>query len=175
MNNLRIRQALESALGYYDYTKDVNGKWLRKESPECPGYYFVNGEQFRPAFHVFNGVWLPSSFKPQGLETLWIESPKVRYIDLPGDIRERWQTWDLFVFQHGQDGKTIDCAKAAMASHFGELVAASSCIKGGQILEDTHKFTITFKDWGSTKGIVMWSSDTQPNFEDSSEESYFEQ
>ena len=175
MNKLQMRQNLEAILGYYNYSKNAAGIWSRTENVNCPGYYYFEGEPFKPAFFVEGGIHIPKSWDPKGLETVLIEVPKVREFDKPGGWLMRWQTWSVWIRQWDRE-KTISDPVMALLRHFGSQANANYFIEDDRMLGDRVHVTITTKDWDlSTYNDGTIVANPPSPIENSTEKSYFEQ
>jgi hypothetical protein len=175
MNKLQMRQTLETVLGYYLYTKNADHEWVRSENPECPGYYYFNGEPFRPAFYMEGQMRVPTSWDAKGLETTLMEVPKIRVLDLPGGIQERWQTWTVWMRQW-DNTKTIEEYERAVLRCFGGQASSSSFIENDKVMPDRCKITITTKSWDLATYVEGSQVMNPPSpIEQSPEKTYFDQ
>lgn len=175
MNKLQMRQTLETLLGYYQFTKDRNGVWSKSDNPDCPGFYYFEGELFKPAFFMEGSMKVPPSWDVKGLETILIETPKVRNLNRPGGILERWQTWTVWMRQW-DESKSIDRYQNAVLRHFGGDATATTFLQNDNELKDRIKFTITTKDWDLATYVdgALVSCPPSP-IENSPEKCYYDQ
>lgn len=175
MNKLQMRQNLEVILGYYDCTKDSNGQWTRTESPTCPGFYYVGGEKFKPAFFMEGLLKVPANWDPQGLETVLEEAPRTDAFEFAGGFQERWQRWTVWIRQWDLD-KTLEAEQQALIRHFGKSVNISNFIENDKIIPNRIKVTITTKDWDLSTYVDGSQVMNPPSpIENSPIETYFDQ
>jgi hypothetical protein len=175
MNKLQLRQNLEVLLGYYDCVKDGNGQWTRTESPTCPGHYYVDGEQFKPAFFMEGDLKVPTNWNPQGLETVMEEEPRTDAFEFAGGFQERWQRWTVWIRQWDLD-KNLSKVEVALRRHFGGNVNFSNFIENDNVIPNRLKVTILTKDWDLSTYVDGSQVMNPPSpIENSPVETYFDQ
>ena len=140
MNVKQMRQVLEEVLGYYDYSKDGNGDWVRTEAASPPGSYYMNGQKISPAFFVQGRQRIPSNWDIKGLEAVLVEVPKT-HVSISVGLTKRTQYWTLYLNQFDED-KTILDELTKVLRHFGGEADADFYKRGDEALADRVRINI---------------------------------
>lgn len=145
MNVKQLRQVLEQVLGYYAYTPQPGGGWVRSACSDAPGFYYQKRRRVSPAFYVQGRQRVPSTWDVKGLEAVLVEKPRTRIWGRLGAL-ERWQHWTLYLQQYDAN-RTVQEHELKVLRHFAGEAQSTYWRKNDEDLSDRVMITIKTIDF----------------------------